>query len=102
MSEVARSTGDRSHRRRAGPSSGQTTSANHPARRARSKQHRHWGSSIRLQALRLLLWNHAGADPIKAAEALIKSRRGRRDYWPTIATGWVEHILNQKRLMAGF
>jgi hypothetical protein len=26
----------------------------------------------RLQALRLLLWNHAGADPIKAAEALIK------------------------------
>jgi len=25
-----------------------------------------------LQALRLLLWNHAGADPIKAAEALIK------------------------------
>jgi len=55
-----------------------------------------------LQALRLLLWNHAGADPIKAAEALIKSRRGRRDYWPTIATGWVEHILNQKRLMAGF
>ena len=23
-------------------------------------------------ALRLLLWNHAGADPIKAAEALIK------------------------------
>ena len=30
MSEVARATGDRSHRRRAGPSSGQTTSANHP------------------------------------------------------------------------
>jgi hypothetical protein len=26
----------------------------------------------RLQALRLLLWNQAGADPIKAAEALIK------------------------------
>ena len=26
----------------------------------------------RLQALRLLFWNHAGADPIKAAEALIK------------------------------
>jgi hypothetical protein len=26
----------------------------------------------RLQALRLLLWNHAGAGPIKAAEALIK------------------------------
>jgi hypothetical protein len=26
----------------------------------------------RLQALRLLLWNHAGVDPIKAAEALIK------------------------------
>jgi hypothetical protein len=26
----------------------------------------------RLQALRLQLWNHAGADPIKAAEALIK------------------------------
>jgi hypothetical protein len=26
----------------------------------------------RLQALRLLLWNHAGTDPIKAAEALIK------------------------------
>jgi hypothetical protein len=26
----------------------------------------------RLQALRLLLWNHAAADPIKAAEALIK------------------------------
>jgi hypothetical protein len=43
-----------------------------PARKDRSKHHRHWGSSIRLQALRLLLWNHAGADPIKAAEALIK------------------------------
>jgi hypothetical protein len=26
----------------------------------------------RLQALRLLLWNHAGSDPIKAAEALIR------------------------------
>ena len=26
----------------------------------------------RLQALRLLLWNHAASDPIKAAEALIK------------------------------
>jgi hypothetical protein len=26
----------------------------------------------RLQALRLLLWNHAGADTIRAAEALIK------------------------------
>jgi hypothetical protein len=26
----------------------------------------------RLQALRLLLWNHAGSDPIRAAQALIK------------------------------
>ena len=26
----------------------------------------------RLQALRMLLWNQAGVDPIKAAEALIK------------------------------
>ena len=26
----------------------------------------------RLQAVRMLLWNHAGTDPIKAAEALIK------------------------------
>jgi hypothetical protein len=26
----------------------------------------------RLQALRLLLWNHAGSDPIRAAEALIR------------------------------
>jgi pimeloyl-ACP methyl ester carboxylesterase len=26
----------------------------------------------RLQAVRMLLWNHAGADPFKAAEALIK------------------------------
>jgi hypothetical protein len=26
----------------------------------------------RLQALRMLLWNHAGTDPFKAAEALIK------------------------------
>ena len=33
----------------------------------------------RLQALRLLLWNHAGTDPIKAAEALIKLEARRRD-----------------------
>jgi hypothetical protein len=26
----------------------------------------------RLQAVRMLLWNHAGTDPFKAAEALIK------------------------------
>ena len=26
----------------------------------------------RLQAVRMLLWNHAGADPVRAAEALIK------------------------------
>ena len=26
----------------------------------------------RLQAVRMLLWNHAGTDPVRAAEALIK------------------------------
>ena len=30
----------------------------------------------RLQAVRMLLWNHAGDDPIKAAEALIKLDAG--------------------------
>src|ERR1700736_3690065 len=30
------------------------------------------GQLARLQAVRMLLWNHAGADPIKAAEVLIK------------------------------
>src|ERR1700682_6372286 len=30
------------------------------------------GRLARLQAVRMLLWNHAGADPIKAAEVLIK------------------------------
>jgi hypothetical protein len=30
------------------------------------------GQLVRLQAVRMLLWNHAGADPIKAAEVLIK------------------------------
>ena len=30
------------------------------------------GQLARLQALRMLLWNHAAADPIKAAEVLIK------------------------------
>jgi hypothetical protein len=31
---------------------------------------------VRLQAVRMLLWNHAVADPIKAAEALIKLEAG--------------------------
>src|SRR6202158_2570995 len=37
------------------------------------------GQLARLQAVRMLLWNHAGADPIKAAEVLIKleARAGR-------------------------
>src|SRR6202158_4605596 len=30
------------------------------------------GQLARLQTVRMLLWNHAGADPIKAAEVLIK------------------------------
>src|SRR6202165_1929960 len=30
------------------------------------------GQLVRLQAVRMLLWNHAGSDPIKAAEVLIK------------------------------
>src|ERR1700736_3284932 len=30
------------------------------------------GQLARLQAVRMLLWNHAAADPIKAAEVLIK------------------------------
>ena len=33
----------------------------------------------RLQAIRMMVWNQASADPIRAAEALIKLRRGRRD-----------------------
>src|SRR5882762_9159598 len=31
----------------------------------------------RLQAVRMLLWNHAGTDPVRAAEALIKLEVGR-------------------------
>jgi hypothetical protein len=31
----------------------------------------------RLQALRMLLWNHAGTDPFKAAEALLEAREAR-------------------------
>jgi hypothetical protein len=33
----------------------------------------------RLQALRMLLWNHAGTDPFKAAEALIKIKIEARE-----------------------
>jgi hypothetical protein len=35
---------------------------------------------VRLQAVRMLLWNHAGTDPFKAAEALIKIEA--RDTYP--------------------
>jgi hypothetical protein len=33
----------------------------------------------RLQAIRMLLWNQASADPIRALRRSLSSRRGRRD-----------------------